>query len=80
MEVMSASTTVDLVGVGLNATDTVISVEKFPAVGSKVEFHAVNVMPGGQTASTVVACQRWGMSTRYIGRVIEFPGLGGGGE
>jgi|SRR6187402_257570 len=69
MEVMSASTTVDLVGVGLNATDTVISVEKFPAVGSKVEFHAVNVMPGGQTASTVVACQRWGMSTRYIGRV-----------
>jgi len=60
---------VDLVGVGLNATDTVISVEKFPAVGSKVEFHAVNVLPGGQTASTVVACQRWGMTTRYIGRI-----------
>lgn len=66
---MSFSTKVDLVGVGLNATDTVVSVEKFPARGSKVEFHAVNVLPGGQTASAVVACQRWGMSTRYVGKV-----------
>ncbi|MBS1814127.1 MAG: carbohydrate kinase family protein [Acidobacteria bacterium] len=66
---MSQSTKVDLVGVGLNATDTVVSVEKFPARGSKVEFHAVNVLPGGQTASAVVACQRWGMSTRYVGKV-----------
>lgn len=66
---MSQSSKVDLVGVGLNATDTVVSVEKFPARGSKVEFHAVNVLPGGQTASAVVACQRWGMSTRYVGKV-----------
>jgi sugar/nucleoside kinase (ribokinase family) len=26
-------------------------------------------MPGGQTATTVVACQSWGMSTRYVGKL-----------
>jgi sugar/nucleoside kinase (ribokinase family) len=26
-------------------------------------------MPGGQTASAVVACQCWGLSTRYVGRL-----------
>ena len=25
------------------------------------------MLPGGQVATTVVACQRWGMSTRYVG-------------
>ncbi len=26
-------------------------------------------MPGGQTATTVIACQIWGMSTRYVGKL-----------
>jgi sulfofructose kinase len=60
---------VDLVGVGLNATDTLISVSEFPAPGSKIDFHSQTVMPGGQVASTVVACQTWGMSTRYVGKL-----------
>jgi len=58
---------VDLVGVGLNATDTVIPLADYPMRGSKVEFSTADVMPGGQVASTVVACQLWGMSTRYVG-------------
>lgn len=58
---------VDLVGVGLNATDTVIPLADYPPRGSKVEFSTADVMPGGQVASTVVACQMWGMSTRYVG-------------
>ena len=58
---------VDLVGVGLNATDTVIPLANYPVRGSKVEFNAADVMPGGQVASTVVACQLWGMRTRYVG-------------
>lgn len=58
---------VDLVGVGLNATDTVIALENYPVRGSKVEFSAADVLPGGQVASTVVACQFWGMHTRYVG-------------
>lgn len=60
---------VDLVGVGLNATDTLIPLADYPARGSKVEFRSATVMPGGQTATTVVACQSWGMSTRYVGKL-----------
>ncbi len=58
---------VDLVGVGLNATDTLISLPNYPARGSKVEYQSASVLPGGQVATAVVACQRWGMSTRYVG-------------
>jgi sulfofructose kinase len=60
---------VDLVGVGLNATDTLIPLAAYPERGSKTEYNAVSVMPGGQTASAVVACQCWGLSTRYVGRL-----------
>jgi len=66
---MTTPLKVDLVGVGLNATDTVIPLPHFPAVGSKVEFGAAKILPGGQTASTVVACQHWGLSTRYVGKI-----------
>jgi sugar/nucleoside kinase (ribokinase family) len=59
---------VDLVGVGLNATDTLIAVTEFPTCGSKVEYRDRAVMPGGQVASTCVACQTWGLSTRYVGK------------
>lgn len=60
---------VDLVGVGLNATDTLIPLAAFPERGSKVEYSSVRVMPGGQTATAVVACQTWGLSTRYVGKL-----------
>ena len=60
---------VDLVGVGLNAMDTLIPLPNFPAPGSKTEYQAASVLPGGQVASTIVACQRWGLSTRYVGKV-----------
>jgi sulfofructose kinase len=60
---------VDLVGVGLNATDTVIPLAGFPVRGSKVEYRSVDILPGGQVATTVVACQRWGLQTRYVGKL-----------
>ena len=60
---------VDVVGVGLNATDTLIPLPRYPALGSKVEFHSANVLPGGQVASAMVACQQWGLRTRYVGKV-----------
>lgn len=59
----------DVVGVGLNATDTVIPLPQHPASGSKVEFHSVSVLPGGQVASAMMACQLWGLRTRYIGKL-----------
>jgi sulfofructose kinase len=60
---------VDLVGVGLNATDTLIPLDVFPARGSKVEYAHESLMPGGQTASAMVACQTWGLTTRYVGKL-----------
>jgi sulfofructose kinase len=60
---------VDLVGVGLNATDTVIPLCTFPARGSKTEYSTVSTLPGGQVATTVVACQHWGLRTRYVGKL-----------
>src|SRR6266487_4412083 len=60
---------VDVVGVGLNAMDTLIPLPRYPVCGSKVEFRSSNVLPGGQVASAVVACQQWGLRTRYIGMV-----------
>jgi sulfofructose kinase len=60
---------VDLVGLGLNATDTLISVSQFPTPGSKADARSLTVLPGGQVATAVIACQRWGMRTRYIGKL-----------
>jgi sulfofructose kinase len=64
---MTKPSKVDLVGVGLNATDTLIALESYPERGSKVEYTEAKILPGGQVATTVVACQHWGMSTRYVG-------------
>jgi sulfofructose kinase len=66
---MTKTSKVDLVGVGLNATDTVIPLPHFPTAGSKVEFGVATILPGGQVASTVVACQQWGLNTRYVGKI-----------
>lgn len=60
---------VDLVGVGLNAADTLIQLPEFPARGSKMEYSKATFLPGGQAATTVVACQTWGLSTRYVGKL-----------
>jgi sulfofructose kinase len=68
---MTKLSKVDLVGVGLNATDTVIPLTHFPERGSKTEYRAGTVLPGGQVATTVVACQHWGMRTRYVGKLGE---------
>ena len=69
IEIMAEPVKVDLVGVGLNATDTLISLTRFPARGSKTEYANSSILPGGQAATTVVACQTWGLSTRYVGKL-----------
>lgn len=62
---------VDVVGVGLNATDILIPVKDFPVSGSKIEINSANVMLGGQVASAMSACQQWGLRTRYVGKFGE---------
>jgi sulfofructose kinase len=59
----------DVVGVGLNATDTLLIVPKFPAYAGKVPFTEEILSPGGQVASAMVACARLGMRTKYIGAI-----------
>jgi sulfofructose kinase len=59
----------DVVGVGLNATDTLILLPHFPAYGGKVAFEREILSPGGQVASALVACARLGMRVKYIGTV-----------
>jgi len=61
--------TFDLVGVGLNATDTLIKVAHFPAYGGKVPIEAEILSPGGQVASALTAAATLGMRVKYIGTV-----------
>jgi len=64
-----ALSTVDITGVGLNATDTIIRLPYFPAFNSKVEFRISEVLPGGQVATAMTACARWGLNARYVGKI-----------
>jgi len=61
----------DILGIGENATDTVLQLSQFPALGSKLEMHGAQIMLGGQVATSLIACQRWGMRTHYVGVVGE---------
>lgn len=62
-----------VVGVGLNATDTVIRLPRFPALDSKVEVISSETKAGGQVASAMVACRRWGLEVRYVGKIGDDP-------
>jgi sulfofructose kinase len=59
----------DVVGVGLNATDTLLIVPHFPQYGGKAPFTQEILSPGGQVASAIVTCQRLGARSKYIGSV-----------
>lgn len=59
----------DVVGLGLNATDTVFLVRDFPALGGKERVISVSRQAGGQVATALVTCQRLGLKARYVGKV-----------
>jgi sulfofructose kinase len=64
-----ARSKVDVVGIGLNATDTVMTVPKFPALGGKERVVALSMQAGGQMATALVTCRRLGLKVRYIGKM-----------
>jgi len=66
---MSLDSSPPVVGVGINATDTVIRLPRFPTLDSKVEITSTGVKAGGQVASAMVACHRWGLPVRYVGKI-----------
>ena len=59
----------DLIGVGLNATDTLILVSHFPAYAGKASIEQEMLSPGGQVASALVTVAKLGMRVKYIGTV-----------
>jgi sulfofructose kinase len=59
----------DVLGIGLNATDTLLLVEEFPQYAGKVPFARELLSPGGQVATAVVACARLGLRAKYIGTI-----------
>ena len=61
----------DVVGMGLNAVDFISVVPEFPAPNSKMEILHFSKQGGGQVATALVALSRWGVKTKYIGKVGE---------
>ena len=57
----------DVVGFGLNMTDLLVVVERFPRPDSKQPIQRHAYSPGGQAASAMVACARLGWRARHVG-------------
>ena len=63
-----------VVGIGLNATDTVVRVRQFPALGGKEQIASSSMQAGGQIATALVTCQRLGLHCRYVGTLGDDEG------
>jgi len=61
----------DVVGIGLNSVDFLSVVPEFPTPNSKMEMLRFSKQGGGQVATAMVALSRWGVKTKYIGKVGE---------
>ncbi len=61
----------DVVGMGLNSVDFLCVVPEFPTSNSKMEILRFSRQGGGQVATAMVALSRWGVKTKYIGKVGE---------
>jgi sulfofructose kinase len=57
----------DVLGIGLNATDTLLVLPEFPPYAGKVAFSEEILSPGGQVATAIVAAARLGLRARYVG-------------
>jgi sugar/nucleoside kinase (ribokinase family) len=60
---------IDFLAIGLNSTDTLLRLPRFPDLDSKVNILSSDVLPGGQAATAAVACQRWGLRAHYVGKI-----------
>ena len=59
----------DVVGMGLNSVDFLSLVSRYPESNSKTEILRFERSGGGQVATAMVALSRWGIKTKYIGKV-----------
>jgi sulfofructose kinase len=61
----------EVVGMGLNSVDFLTVVPEFPKINSKMRILKFSKQGGGQVATAMVALSRWGVKTKYIGKVGE---------
>ncbi len=59
----------DVVGMGLNSVDFLAIVPQFPKINTKTKILRFSKQGGGQVATAMVALSRWGIKTKYIGKV-----------
>jgi len=59
----------DVVGLGLNSVDHLCVIPHFPKFDSKLKMLDFKRQGGGQAATAMVACQRLGLKTRYLGKM-----------
>jgi len=64
----------DVVGFGLSSVDHLCIVKRHPRLDSKQQLVTYDVQPGGQVPTALVALQRWGMRTAYVGSFGDDPG------
>ena len=61
--------TYQVVGFGENAVDQVCRVPQFPKHDTKVQMEKMLMLGGGTIATACTVCARYGLNTRYVGRV-----------
>src|SRR4030042_1275082 len=59
----------EVVGMGLNSVDFLNVVPVFPTPSSKTQIQQFTKQGGGQVATAMVALARWGVKTKYIGKI-----------
>ena len=59
----------EVVGMGLNSVDFLTVVPQFPEFNSKMRIRQFSKQGGGQVVTALVALSRWGVKTKYIGKV-----------
>jgi sugar/nucleoside kinase (ribokinase family) len=59
----------DVVGMGLNSVDFLCITPEFPKFNSKMKMLQFSRQGGGQVATALVALSRWGVKTKYIGKM-----------
>ena len=57
----------DVVGFGFNTDDRLCVVERLPGADTKQRLMHSYRQPGGQVPTALVALQRWGLTTAYVG-------------
>lgn len=66
---LAADREFDVVGLGLNAVDHLVTVSRYPSFNTKTPMNSHQQLAGGQVSSAMVGLQRLGLRASYIGKV-----------